>query len=460
MTESARTLMAGAARVKLEPPVGIAMLGYGHRVGHSIGVHDDLSAQALVLTDGRSKTAIVGVDLLAIGCRIADEIRDRVARATDIPADAIVIAATHTHSAPSFNIFATPRGDARDPRPERNLAWERALPEKIADAIVRANSQLQPARIRAAHARFTLGTNRRLPLPDGQVLLAPNYAGIADPYAYALGVYRPGGGALSFLVNYACHGVVLCEDNLLYSRDYPGFALEEIERLSSNGGPPPIGIFLNGATGNIDPRFRGSFEVAAQQGRHLGREIYRALDTAAELPTATIRTRRIPLKLKLKDVSGPLATARAFLAQAERSLAEHTSGPGYHLEKLSGFRQRALSTLSALEAQDEANRRDRRVDYDRGEMNTSITAIKIGDAAIVALPGEPFAELGMAIRANSPFPHTLIAGYSNDLIMYIPTREAYASGGYEVESARVAPGSGERMVAEAEEALRALAAEN
>ncbi len=74
-------LYAGAARIKLDPPAGLAMLGYGNRVGRNNGVHDDLAAQALVLSDGANKIAIVGVDLLALGARIADDIRQRAAAA-------------------------------------------------------------------------------------------------------------------------------------------------------------------------------------------------------------------------------------------------------------------------------------------------------------------------------------------------------------------------------------------
>ena len=72
-------LYVGAARVKLDPPAGLAMLGYGNRVGRNTGVHDDLAAQALVLSDGANKVAIAGVDVLAVGARIADDIRERVA---------------------------------------------------------------------------------------------------------------------------------------------------------------------------------------------------------------------------------------------------------------------------------------------------------------------------------------------------------------------------------------------
>src|SRR5271166_2696362 len=172
-------LRAGAARVKLEPPGGLAMLGYDNRVGPNNGVHDDLAAQALVLDDGAHKIAIAGVDLLAIGARIADDIRERVAARTGIPADSVLICATHTHSAPAFNIFATPRADAK-PAEGRDLEWERALPAKIASAIVRAHENLEPASLRTATAPFTLGINRRLMRPNRQIQLAANRLGPAD----------------------------------------------------------------------------------------------------------------------------------------------------------------------------------------------------------------------------------------------------------------------------------------
>ena len=81
--------------------------------------------------------------LLAIGIRIADDIRERVAASTGIPADSILVCATHTHSAPAFNIFATPRADAK-PAEGRDLEWERALPEKIASRSSRPTKILSP----------------------------------------------------------------------------------------------------------------------------------------------------------------------------------------------------------------------------------------------------------------------------------------------------------------------------
>jgi neutral ceramidase len=440
-------LLAGGARVKLQPPIGIAMVGYGNRIGRSTGIHDDLAAQALVIGDGTNKAEIVGVDVLAIGSRIADEICSRVAARTDISRDAIMICATHTHSGSMFNIWATPRPDAHDVGRDRDLEWERALPDKIANAVCAANECLRPATIRAASTPFTLGTNRRMLMPDGDTMLAANYAGIADNEAKILGVYDSTGDAIAFVINYPCHGVVLCEDNLLYSRDWMGFAIDEIERLASkNGGNETVGVFLNGATGNIDPRSRGSFEVAESHGRELGRRAFEALEDAHPIRESKLIAKRLALRLKLKNLAPAVATAREFVAQTELSLNNHQGGAGFQLKRLHDHRERALAMLRNLEALDEANRRDRRVNYNRGEMATNLNIIALADLAIVGIPGELFVELGIALKRNRSFEHTLVAGYCNDPIGYIPTPEAYGEGGYEVDTARVATGSGETIV--------------
>jgi hypothetical protein len=65
---------------------------------------------------------------------------------------------------------------------------------------------------------------------------------------------------------------------------------------------------------------------------------------------------------------------------------------------------------------------------------------------MVGIPGEPFVELGLALKRSPHYPHTFVVGYCNDLIGYIPTRAAYDEGGYEVDTARIAAGAGEEIV--------------
>jgi neutral ceramidase len=69
------------------------------------------------------------------------------------------------------------------------------------------------------------------------------------------------------------------------------------------------------------------------------------------------------------------------------------------------------------------------------EVQASVCALAADSFAVVTMPGEAFVELGMTVRSASPFPVTLVAGYANGNIGYLPTRSAYPEGGYEVESA-------------------------
>ena len=94
----------------------------------------------------------------------------------------------------------------------------------------------------------------------------------------------------------------------------------------------------------------------------------------------------------------------------------------------------------------------------RRELATAMTIVTVGDLAIVGIPGELFVELGLAIKATPHFAQTFVAGYCNDLIGYIPTLAAYAEGGYEVDTARIAAGSGETIVDTARSALAAMRA--
>jgi hypothetical protein len=82
------------------------------------------------------------------------------------------------------------------------------------------------------------------------------------------------------------------------------------------------------------------------------------------------------------------------------------------------------------------------------------------DVAIVALPGEIFVELGLAIKKASPFKHTFIAELANGSIGYVPNREAYPQGNYEIVSARGEAGTGELLVETALKLLNDLKAAN
>ncbi len=187
----------------------------------------------------------------------------------------------------------------------------------------------------------------------------------------------------------------------------------------------------------------------------MGRAAFDALLHAPSIADARIAARRIALNLKLKDLSAEFAIARDCAAQTQASLESHRGGDGYQLKRLRDHHAQSLAALAALEALEEQNRRDHRVDITSRELATAMTIVTIDNLAIVGIPGELFVELGLAIKRTSNFARIFVAGYCNDLIGYIPTRAAYLEGGYEIDTARIATGSGETIV---ETALSALAA--
>jgi neutral ceramidase len=79
-------------------------------------------------------------------------------------------------------------------------------------------------------------------------------------------------------------------------------------------------------------------------------------------------------------------------------------------------------------------------------VDAELHGIRIGDVGLVGFPGEPFAEIGVAVKEQSPFPHTLFSGYTNDYLGYVPTDEARPEGGYEAEFTPFAPGAAGRLI--------------
>ena len=277
--------------MKLDPPAGLAMLGYGNRVGRNTGVHDDLAAQALVLSDGANKVAIAGVDVLAVGDSHRRRYsrtrrrKDRHPRRFDPRLrDAHAFGARLQHLRDS----ARRREAGRGPQPR--MGARAAREDRLRDRSSERKSGASDAPRGSIPIQARNQSTPDAPAPANPT--AANRAGPADAEVSALGAYRANGTPIAFLMNYPCHGVVLCEDNLLYSRDWPGFAMDEIETAAAAAGRPrPISIFIQGATGNIDPRSRGNFEVAEHHGRAMGRAAFDALRHApsiadAELPPA------------------------------------------------------------------------------------------------------------------------------------------------------------------------------
>jgi hypothetical protein len=425
----AQQLLAGAAQVVITPPQGMPMAGY-YSPRSSTGVHDDLHANALVLRQGKVTVAIVSCDVIHMPAQIVAQARRLIRSQSGIAESHVMISATHAHTGPVI-----PGGSARldfgGKDGEMTRAYAAVLPAKIADAVQQAAAALKPARIRsAAGSEPTLTFNRRFHMTDGTVgwnpgklnpkIVAP--AGPIDPEVGVVSIESPGGAPLSTLVNYALHLDTV--GGLDISADYP-FTLSKSVAASR----PGLTIFTLGCAGNLNhidvksSRPQKGHEEAARIGSTLGAEVIRTLGRLdAAGPRLTVASNTVQLRPASHD---PSEIDWARKTSATFGLPK----PAPFLELVKAFRILDVEALAGK------------------PLDAEVQVIGLNqDTALVALPGEIFTELGLAIKKDSPFKHTFVVELANGSLGYVPDRKAFGEGNYEAVSARCEPGSGEKLV--------------
>jgi hypothetical protein len=209
----AEGLRAGAAAVKITPPVGIPMAGY-YSLRPAEAVHDDLFARALALESDGAKAAIVSLDVIHVPRQVVEAAREEIARDPGIPAEAVMISATHDHTGPVLSGRGGVIEELYGGTTEPCRKYTAELPGKIAEAVRAAWAARVPAAVSAgAGHEASLMFNRRYHMKDGTVAwnpgkMNPNIvrpAGPIDPevpvVCFADEKKRP----VAVCVNYAVH---------------------------------------------------------------------------------------------------------------------------------------------------------------------------------------------------------------------------------------------------------------
>jgi hypothetical protein len=466
-----KQLSAGIARVDITPPQGIAHAGWGAQTHQrAAGIDLPLWATALALSDGKQTVVIVDMDLIYLWEPEVYEVQEAVVELTDLPASNIRLAYTHTHSGPVNGSSWTSwikEGTEMVP------SYDGSLPHRIAGVAWAALQNMQPTRAAAGSGQCEISVNRRFQRPeDGAVVVGRNWKGPVDHEVKVIRIDRLDGQPLAAVVNYACHPITVGPDARLLTPDYPGVVKRVVEQATG-----ATCLFLQGASGNIGP-VRGvarnglneykrlgqilgheaskvwwEMEVPPRQERYLRtlesgapRAIY--ADEPAEEPDATLRVGTRPMHLPIKNLPAP--------AQLEDDLSAH-------VERLNKLRATGGSEEEIIQETMSAKRAKMRADIARqlqGQTHRVFEAqvFAIGDEiALVGIPGEPFVEIGLQVKQNSPFRHTLFSGYSNVGWAYIPMPDAYPLGGYEVEITPFSPEAAGQVINESLTLLRQVA---
>ena len=398
---AAAEFRAGVAKADLKPRIGLPMAGYNIR--YAKGTLDPLEARVLALSDGSRTIAFVTLDLcFPFEPAIMTEIRAKARGAVD----EVVFHASHTHSGPYYTLVPD--------------AAEEAVPRIVA-AIESAAHNMVAAHIGSGWGQTYIGFNRRYVNVDGSVEMfwrnEPKVSSTfpIDPTVGVIRIDRSNGAPLAILVHYACHPVVFGPDNLDYSPDYPGEMRRYVEREIGGG---VMAFFLQGAPGDINPYYdktpllEDALSVMKETGRKLGAEAVRV--------ARTIDT-RMPAGPRIQTKTVTLAIENRWDVPKLRSVLQEQ----YHLE---------ASRSARLLAE---------------HMQLPVTTLLLNqDIAFVGMPGEPFVEFQMQLRAKSPLPNSFLLGYTNGYFAYFPTIAAAVRGGYGANSTVVPTevGTGERML--------------
>lgn len=454
-------LRAGAGRAVITPPLGIAHAGWGAQTHQRAeGVDLDLWATALVLANGETEAAILDLDFCVVGRPLADRIRRATAELTGISLDHVRLSYSHTHSGPMLGPSWMTEGAELIP------AYVESLPGRIAGAAWDAKRRLRPARVAAGTGAADIAVNRRLKLPGGRVVCGRNHEGFVDREVKLLRIDDAGERPIAVIVNYACHPTIMGPPNRLITPDYPGVVRRVVEQATG-----ATCLFLQGAAGNVHALvdYVGDPAVYHRLGAILGHE---AVRVALGLPTVPRQERLVtvwesgaPLGIYADEPAGePDATLRVATRSVTLPVREYP--PVAEVEADACRLAARLHELRGRAGEDElrdavgmARRAGMLADKARQyagqtEVVAELHGIRIGPAALVGFPGEPFAEIGARVKAQSPFLHTFFSGYTNDYLGYLPTSDAYPDRGYEVDTSPFRPGGDERLV---EESLALLA---
>lgn len=445
--EGKSSLMIGFAEVNYTPEVGLDLVGnYRGNDYASRGTHDSLYSRAIVAMNSKGiKVAIMSVDICFIPKEPVEMIRAYIASKTDILAENIMIHATHTHSGP--------RSDLEAPKAKEYLL-------KAADAVIRANNNMQSTTLAVGHSKEDrVSFNRRLKCVDGTTHMCwekfkPGFVieplGPIDPEMITISLKQEG-KPTGVIVNFGCHATTLTGNNWLYSADYPGYLGESIRRIK---GKEFIPMFLNGTCGNVtqvDYRvgFPDTYQECQRIGYILGITAMEAMQKEEVMTSDEIAVSKEMVPVKHITISDDqLKWAKAIMKKVE-------------LEGMPPLQADGIP--DAQYAQDWIKMHETQDQYDSLE----VMIVRIGDIAFVGLPGEMFCEFGMEIKKESPIKNTLVMGLTNDERNYFPTKISFTQGpkgftpmitGYETTpgSTQYEIGAGEKLTASAINQLKKM----
>ncbi|MBJ7996335.1 neutral/alkaline non-lysosomal ceramidase N-terminal domain-containing protein [Bacillus mycoides] len=382
----------GVCKVDITPPIGIDFIGY-HRDTGINNIEDHIYGTIFVFEKDEMKTVFISIDNIGMLVEDTTMIRERVASELNEPLQQITVVYTHTHSGPETV------GDH-----PLIKSYKTILLNNVVQGAITANNNMRSCEVGWDVTTGDIGVNRRERTPDGKAKMGINIEGIVDKRIGVLAMRNAESKELAGVIVFCtAHPNVLKGDSDVLSADYPGMTREILEKIVNC----PV-IIVQGATGNVNAKYRGSQEALKQMAYVISGHVLTILPTVTYRPIVNLRTISTMMQMKLKDI--PEIEEIKRMAQ----LAE---------------KQWGVNTEEWLTIVLEKHRRN----IQQVSIDLEIQLFQINDGIFSGIPMEPFSETALEMKESVQNELAFFGGYTNGYIGYLPTKEEYAYGGYEVE---------------------------
>jgi neutral ceramidase len=401
---------AGVARITVTPREPIFMKGYGSRTRPSEGVRQDLYVKALALQDETGATSVlVTSDLHSYTRRMSDTIADAVKTKYGLPRERLILNASHTHGGPAITgePWMRPSEDINAEQEAVIRKYTARLLEQIVELIGQAIGNVAPAEISFGQGSAGFGVNRRRAGAGMRHLPGP-----VDQDVPVLNVRAADGSGRAIVFGYACHATSSPADYLI-TADWPGYAQAALEAAN----PGATAMFVNGCGADCDPIPRSTVELPKTYGDIMAAAVAQVLNR------------------QMRPLSGPLTAAFGY-ADIPFQTPPTKEDLQERLKTATGMRARhARLLLGVIEREGKI--------YDHYPYPVQVwqfgeSSAKAGSSlTLIALGGETVVDYALRFKAEYGWEDTWVAGYSNDVMGYVPSLRVLKEGGYEGGGAMV-----------------------
>lgn len=409
---------AGAAKINITPAKEELPKNF-------LGINDSIYARAIVIDNGKTSAALISVDAGMLGEKTWSNLTMRLEKELGIPAQNVLLTATHTHSVPF------------------NMGGEK-FEQKLFEAVRKAKSALQPAVIGYGTGVSYINVNRNIIDPvTRRWWEGPNYEGSSDKTVAVVKIETPDGTPIAVYYNYAMHAVITGQLDMI-SGDVPGAASRYIEDSYDN---KIVALWSTGAEGDQDPiYFQQTYDlrdIRIKEYAKKGEDISNSM-----LPGGTGLDRKNSTVAKLMNQQKEITQAMGLMLGEEVKHVMRNINTAESLSKISAAQK--VVTVPGRKRTNTGRAGYPGTYTDGDSVSIRVGVLLVGDIAFASVNGEVFNPIAQQLRKESPLTHTMMVTVTNGSANsgYIPNDAAFGMYTFEVLSSRLQPGYAERAIIE------------